>query len=157
MPAAPGASATPARAGCSRSWCLGSSTGRRSSPAARRPPMSSAVEAKPAAQPAATGRAPAGISYLATALPERVVPNAEIAARLGVDDEWISSRTGVLERRHAPPDATLADLAADAARQALAGANVDPLDVDLILVATSTADDRVPTAAPLVAERIGAT
>jgi 3-oxoacyl-[acyl-carrier-protein] synthase-3 len=116
----------------------------------------SAVETKPPVSPAATGRAPAGISHLATALPERVVPNAEIAARLGVDDEWISSRTGVLERRHAPPEATLADLAAEAARAALAGAEVDAADVDLILVATSTADDRVPTAAPLVAERIGA-
>jgi 3-oxoacyl-[acyl-carrier-protein] synthase-3 len=103
-----------------------------------------------------TGGAPAGIASIASALPERVVPNAEIAARLGVDDEWIRSRTGIVERRHAPAGHTLAELAADAAAGALVSAGLDAADVDLILVATSTADDRVPNAAPLVAERIGA-
>ena len=98
----------------------------------------------------------AGIASVAAALPARVVRNGEIAARLGVDDEWIASRTGVLERRHAPPAATLAELASEAAAAALARAGVEAVDVDLVLVATSTADDRVPNAAPLVAQRIGA-
>ena len=101
-------------------------------------------------------RAPAGIASIATALPDRVVANDEIAARLGVDGDWIHSRTGVRERRHAPAEVTLAGLAAEAGAAALAGAGLDPGDVDQLLVATSTADDRVPNAAPLVAERIGA-
>jgi 3-oxoacyl-[acyl-carrier-protein] synthase-3 len=98
----------------------------------------------------------AGIASLATALPERVVPNERIAERLGVDDAWISSRTGVLERRHAPEHITLADLASEAASQSVAEAGLGADDLDLVLVATTTADDRVPNAAPLVAERIGA-
>jgi 3-oxoacyl-[acyl-carrier-protein] synthase-3 len=98
----------------------------------------------------------AGIASIAAALPDRVVGNDEIAARIGVDSDWIASRTGVQERRHAAPDATLAALAAEAASAALDRAQIAAAEVDLILVATSTADDRVPTAAPLVAERIGA-
>jgi 3-oxoacyl-[acyl-carrier-protein] synthase-3 len=104
----------------------------------------------------AATHAPAGIASISAALPERVVGNDEIAARLGVDGEWIASRTGVLERRHAAEDVTLAELAAETAVTALKGAGIAAADLDLILVATSTADDRVPNAAPLVAERIGA-
>ena len=100
--------------------------------------------------------APAGIASVAAALPDRVVSNDAIGARLGVDSEWIQSRTGIVERRHAAPDVTLTDIAADAARLALERAGVEAADVDLVLVATSTPDDRVPNAAPLVAERLGA-
>ena len=60
--------------------------------------------------------APAGIASVAAALPERVVANDAIAARLGVDSDWIQSRTGILERRHAAPEETLTDLAAEAAQ-----------------------------------------
>ena len=100
--------------------------------------------------------APAGIASVAAALPERVVANDAIGARLGVDSDWIQSRTGIVERRHAAPEVTLTDIAADAAQAALARAGVDARDVDLILLATSTPDARVPNAAPLVAERLGA-
>jgi 3-oxoacyl-[acyl-carrier-protein] synthase-3 len=101
-------------------------------------------------------RASAGIASIATALPDRVVSNDEIAARLGVDGDWIQSRTGILERRHASAEVTLAGLAAEAGAAALACADLDPEDVDLLLVATATPDDRMPNAAPLVAQRIGA-
>ena len=113
----------------------------------------------PAAQPEREGlvRSRAGIASIATALPDNVVGNDEIAARIGVDGEWIATRTGILERRHAPEGATLAELASEAATLALERAAIAAADVDLILVATSTADDRVPNAAPLVAEQIGAT
>ncbi len=98
----------------------------------------------------------AGIAAIGSALPDGVVSSEAIAERLGVEPDWVASRTGIVERRHALPDVTLTDVASDAASIALERAGVDAADLDLILVATSTADERVPTAAPLVAERLGA-
>ena len=98
----------------------------------------------------------AGIAALATALPAPVVGNGPIAERIGVAEDWIPSRTGVLERRHAEPGVTLAGLAAEAGTSALERAGVPPEDVDLVLVATLTQDELLPNAAPLVAEQVGA-
>ena len=98
----------------------------------------------------------AGIAAIGAAVPERAVANEAIGERVGVDGDWIASRTGVHERRVAAPDATLTELAADATRPALERAGIAPSDIDLVLVATSTPDEIVPNAAPLVAERIGA-
>jgi 3-oxoacyl-[acyl-carrier-protein] synthase-3 len=119
--------------------------------------MSSPVTApqdRPASAPGDTARA--GIAGLASALPERRVSSAEIGAHLGVDADWIASRTGIDERRHAAPGETLAGLASVAAERALDAAGANAAELDLVLVATSTADERVPTAAPLVAGLIGA-
>ena len=108
--------------------------------------MSSVVELPGTESPEPRAVRPAaGIAAIASALPDRVVHNDEIAARIGV-----------LERRHAPEGDTLAELAAKAGGSARERAGIEPADVDLILVATSTPDERVPTAAPLVAERLGA-
>ena len=94
---------------------------------------------------------------LGIAVPPDVLENAPIAARLGVDPAWIVQRTGI-ERRHvSAPGDRLSDLAARAATNALADAGVDAADVDLLLVATTTADEVTPAAAPLVAREIGAT
>ena len=93
---------------------------------------------------------------LGIAVPPTVVENAPIAARLGVDPAWIVQRTGI-ERRHVcAPDDRLSDLAARAGRAALEDAGADPLDVDLVLVATTTSDEVTPSASPLVARDIGA-
>ena len=72
-------------------------------------------------------------------------------------EDWIPSRTGVRERRHAEPGRTLTGLAAEAGSRALERAGVEPSDVDLVLVATLTQDELLPNAAPLVAEQVGAT
>jgi 3-oxoacyl-[acyl-carrier-protein] synthase-3 len=88
-------------------------------------------------------------------LPERVVENEEIAAPLGVDSEWISSRTGIHRRRRVNGE-TLVDLAADAGSRALVLADFDPADLDLVLIGTCTPDQALPNAAPLVANRMGA-
>jgi 3-oxoacyl-[acyl-carrier-protein] synthase-3 len=96
-----------------------------------------------------------GIAAIAAALPERVVENQAIAEPLGIDSEWISSRTGVRRRRRVT-DETLVDLAARAGSGALALADTDPAEVDLVLVATLTPDQILPNAAPQVALRIGA-
>jgi 3-oxoacyl-[acyl-carrier-protein] synthase III len=98
----------------------------------------------------------AGIVGLGTALPERSVTNAEIAARLGVSDEWIERRTGIAARRYAAPGQRVSELATSAARIALADAGLDASELDMILVATLAADEITPSTAPLVAGELGA-
>ncbi len=93
---------------------------------------------------------------LGAALPERVVSNAEVGAVVGVDESWIVKRTGISQRRWADPDDHLHELAARAAAAALDDAGVDAADVDLILLATSTADEIIPSCAPLVADLLNA-
>jgi 3-oxoacyl-[acyl-carrier-protein] synthase-3 len=95
------------------------------------------------------------IASIAAELPARVIENEEIARPLGVDSEWISSRTGIQRRRRAQGE-TLVDLAAVAGARALVLAKVDPGELDLVLVATFTPDELLPNAAPQVADRLGA-
>jgi 3-oxoacyl-[acyl-carrier-protein] synthase-3 len=90
------------------------------------------------------------------AVPERRVANAEIAARLGIDEHWIVKRTGTSVRPWADPGERMSDLAAKAGAGALTRAGLDAADLDLVLVATSTADEITPNAAPLVAGLLGA-
>jgi len=105
--------------------------------------------------PRFAGRA-ATVLGLGHRLPDRVVPNGPIARRIGVDDEWIVRRTGVRTRRHVEPGDQLSDLAAAAGRHALTDAGVDPLDVDMVLVATMSPDAICPNTSPLVADALGA-
>ncbi|HEV3390314.1 MAG TPA: beta-ketoacyl-ACP synthase III [Solirubrobacteraceae bacterium] len=98
----------------------------------------------------------AAISSVGASLPERVVPNAEIAPRIGVTDEWIVRRTGIKARRVAGPNERLTTHATYAAAAALRRAGVSPEHVDLVLVATTTPDEVMPNAAPLVAHELGA-
>jgi 3-oxoacyl-[acyl-carrier-protein] synthase-3 len=89
-------------------------------------------------------------------VPPTRVSSAEMAERLGVSESWILSRTGIRERPVAAPEERLSDYAARAGAAALERAGVDPAEVDLVLVATLTADEVTPNAAPLVASAIGA-
>jgi 3-oxoacyl-[acyl-carrier-protein] synthase III len=98
----------------------------------------------------------AAISGVAMAVPTRMVSNQEIAARLGVEEQWITKRTGTSERPWAEPGERMSEFAAQAGRGALARAGIDASDLDLVIVATSTADEITPNAAPLVAGLIGA-
>jgi 3-oxoacyl-[acyl-carrier-protein] synthase-3 len=98
----------------------------------------------------------AGIAGLGAALPERTIANDVIGERIGVGPEWIERRTGIRSRRRAAEDDTLASLATRAGREALAAAGVDAADVDTVLVATMSADNVLPNAAPLVAHALGA-
>jgi 3-oxoacyl-[acyl-carrier-protein] synthase-3 len=90
------------------------------------------------------------------AVPQRRVSNAEIAAALGVDESWIAKRTGTGTRPWAAEGERLSELAAAAGRDALSRAGVEASELDLVLVATSTADEITPNAAPLVAGAVGA-
>jgi 3-oxoacyl-[acyl-carrier-protein] synthase III len=98
----------------------------------------------------------AAIESVAMAVPDNVVGNDQIAERAGVTDEWIVTRTGVRERRHALPGERLTKFAVAAGREALDRAGVHPAGVDLVLVATMAADELTPNAAPLVAHELGA-
>ncbi len=92
----------------------------------------------------------------ARAVPETAIGNDPIAERIGVSDEWIVKRTGIRSRHVVAPGERLTDLAAAAGRQALERAELDPAELDLVLVATTTADEILPNAAPLVAHALGA-
>jgi 3-oxoacyl-[acyl-carrier-protein] synthase-3 len=88
-------------------------------------------------------------------LPERIVTNAEFAARLDTSDAWIRERTGI-ERRHiAEKSQASSDLALQASRQALQAAGVSADQLDLIVVATSTPDYIFPSTACLLQAKLG--
>jgi 3-oxoacyl-[acyl-carrier-protein] synthase-3 len=89
-------------------------------------------------------------------LPATVVSSARIAEKFGVDEDWIVRRTGIRSRRFASAGERLSAHAARAATDALERADVHAAAVDLVLVATTTADELLPNAAPLVASEIGA-
>lgn len=89
-------------------------------------------------------------------VPERVVTNHDIAERLGVEEEWLTSRTGTRQRHVSGPDERLETLAATAAGDALKDAGIDAAEVDLVLVGTTSAEEMSPHAAPMVAADIGA-
>src|SRR5947208_2183779 len=98
----------------------------------------------------------AAITGWGMAVPEHVVTSAELAAMLGKDEEWITRRSGIRERRIAAPEDTTSSLATESAHRALAVAGVDPADVELVIVATTTPDHQIPGTAPLVQTDLGA-
>ena len=108
------------------------------------------------ARPAAPRLGGVAATAVGVSLPERVLTSAEIETGLGVAPEWIARRTGIVSRHIAAADERLQTHAAAAARRALQRADVDPADVDLVIVATTTADEMMPSAAPLVAHELGA-
>ncbi|MGW5033411.1 beta-ketoacyl-ACP synthase III [Streptomyces nigra] len=87
--------------------------------------------------------------------PARILTNEDLAGMVDTSDEWITSRVGIRTRHIAGPDEPVDELAAHAAAKALAAAGLTPADIDLVLVATSTAVDRSPNMAARVAARLG--
>jgi 3-oxoacyl-[acyl-carrier-protein] synthase III len=99
----------------------------------------------------------AAIGHAALALPATTITNAPIAERLGVDDHWIESRTGIRERRALLDDERLTDLAAEAGGIAIENCGIAADEFDLLIVATTTQDEVTPNTAPLVAGLLGMT
>lgn len=99
------------------------------------------------------GRTAAVLCGLGAWVPPDVLDNAKIAARLHTSDEWITRRTGILERHVITPGMSTSDLAVEAGGRALKSANVE--DVDFVILATTTPDRPCPATAPEVASRIG--
>lgn len=88
---------------------------------------------------------------------ENVVTNDDIAGPIDSSDEWIRQRTGIATRRYARADQDVLDLAEGAARDALDAAGLDGADIDAVIVSTVTYFHQTPSAAAILAERIGAT
>ena len=89
-------------------------------------------------------------------LPANVVTNEDLSAYVDTSDEWIQRRTGITQRHFVADGETTADLASHAANQALANAAMQPQDIDLIIVATTTPDNTFPSTATKVQHQIGA-
>jgi 3-oxoacyl-[acyl-carrier-protein] synthase III len=87
--------------------------------------------------------------------PAREVTNAEISQTVDTSDEWIRSRVGIVSRRIAAPDETVADMAVAAGGKALAASGLAAQDIDLVIVATCTVEAQIPNTAATVARRLG--
>ena len=99
----------------------------------------------------------ARISSLATYVPPKLLTNADLERLVDTTDEWILQRTGIRERHIVDAGVATSDLAAEAAREAIRRARLDPTDIDFIVVGTTTPDMMFPSTACLVQHKIGAT
>jgi 3-oxoacyl-[acyl-carrier-protein] synthase-3 len=89
-------------------------------------------------------------------MPAKVLTNDDLSKIVDTSDEWITTRTGIKERRIAAPEEATSDMAAEAARRAMADAGVKPEEIQLIIVDTVTSDMAFPSTACIVQKKIGA-
>ena len=97
-----------------------------------------------------------GIIGLGSYVPENVVTNTDLEAKVDTNDQWIVDRTGIRERRIADPQMATSDMSARAAARALQDAGLTAADIDLIIVATATPDMAFPSTACIVQDKIKA-
>src|SRR5229473_1745569 len=90
-------------------------------------------------------------------VPEKVLTNADLSRMVETSDDWITTRTGIKERRIAAKDENTSDMAAKASLKAIEQAKISPKEINLILVATATPDMLFPATACFVQKKIGAT
>jgi len=98
----------------------------------------------------------AGILGLGCYLPVRKLTNEDLEKIVDTTDEWITTRTGIRERRIAPKEFAASDMGAEAARAAIKDAGLKPEDIDLIITATVTGDMAFPPTACIIQDKIGA-
>ena len=89
-------------------------------------------------------------------VPEKVLANSDLEKMIETSDEWIIERTGIKERRIADESQAASDLAYEAAKKALKGADLKPEDLDLIIVTTVTGDMPFPSTACILQDKLGA-
>ncbi|MFA5864981.1 MAG: beta-ketoacyl-ACP synthase III [Phycisphaerae bacterium] len=97
----------------------------------------------------------AAITGTGSYLPEKVLSNVDFEKFLDTTDEWITTRTGIKQRRIAADNETTSDMAAKAAQNAIADAKITPQEIGLIIVSTFTPDMPVPSTACLVQHKLG--
>jgi 3-oxoacyl-[acyl-carrier-protein] synthase III len=88
-------------------------------------------------------------------LPERRLTNADLEQMVETSDQWIVERSGIRERRIAADDETSSTMGAEAARRALASAELEPADIDLVIAGTCTPDGMFPATATLIQDAVG--
>ena len=98
----------------------------------------------------------AGVLGTGHSYPEGILTNADLAKIVETSDEWITTRTGIKQRRKAAPDEYTSLFAVRAARQAIERARLDPADIDLLLCATVTPDQILPSTGCIVQAELGA-
>src|SRR5258706_805714 len=97
-----------------------------------------------------------GILGTGHSYPEGILTNADLERIVDTSDEWITSRTGIKQRRKAAPEEYTSQFAVRAAREAIARAGVEATDIDLILCATVTPDQILPSTGCLIQAQLGA-
>jgi 3-oxoacyl-[acyl-carrier-protein] synthase III len=97
----------------------------------------------------------AGIIGIGRYLPEKVVTNEDLEKIMDTSDEWIRTRTGIEERRLADDSVDTSDMAYEAAKEAIEKAEINPEDIDMILVATVTPDQPFPSVSAMLQEKLG--
>lgn len=100
------------------------------------------------------GKITAAITGVQGYVPEHVMTNDDLAKIVDTTDEWITTRTGIKERRIMKEGAA-SDMAAEAVRQLLEKKGIDPLDIELVIVGTVTADYHFPSTANVVCDKVG--
>lgn len=125
-------------------------------------PLNASIEGAPSAKPQPAEHrvsipALCRISGLGYHLPEQVLTNEDLVSTLNTSDQWIVERTGIHSRHRVSNDLATSDLALIASRNALADAGLSPTDLDLILVATATPDQPVPSTACFLQQKLGCT
>jgi 3-oxoacyl-[acyl-carrier-protein] synthase-3 len=98
----------------------------------------------------------AGVLGTGSALPEKVITNADLEKLVETSDRWITDRTGIRERRQAAPHETTSTLSAQASRLALEKAGIKATDLDLIICSTISPDMPLPSTASLIQRELGA-
>jgi 3-oxoacyl-[acyl-carrier-protein] synthase III len=98
----------------------------------------------------------AGVLGTGSALPEKVITNADLEKMVETSDQWIRDRTGIRERRQAAPNETTSSLSVKAARLALDRAGIKATDLDLIICSTISPDMPLPSTAALIQRELGA-
>lgn len=98
----------------------------------------------------------AGITGVGSYIPDKILTNHDLEQIVDTSDEWIRTRTGIMERRIASDDQAASDLAVNASKRALEDAGIEPTEIDLIIVATVTPDMLFPSTACIVQEKLGA-
>lgn len=102
------------------------------------------------------GNVHAGIVGTGHSYPEGILTNADLATMVETSDDWITSRTGIKQRRKAAPGEYTSQFAVRAARQAMERAEIDPLEIDLVLCATVTPDQILPSTGCIIQAELGA-